>query len=133
MKRVAILLISLFFLSNLQMTIATAQGLEGAPPAGPSPRGGTSAGGPLLPGKTDDERWQLLQSQERSLIGKTRSEIVKLFGKGGSVKGEEDLVYQITQTSKRPAGKLAAIAYTEIHLHFVQNVVSEFTVRAVWF
>jgi hypothetical protein len=115
------------------MTVATAQGLEGAPPVGPLPRAGTSAGGPLLPGKTDDERWQLLRSQEKSLIGKTRSEIVNMFGKGGSVKGEDELVYQITQPCKRPADKLSAIAYTELHLLFVRNAVSEFTVRTVWF
>ncbi len=90
------------------MPCALAQGLAGA--GLPNPRGGTSAGGPLIPGKNDEERWKFLQSNMRQLIGKTKPQIVKLFGKeGGPGLEKRMLVYQITQGRPRKPGGLACI------------------------
>ena len=87
---------------------AIAQGLKGADL--PNPMGGISAGGPLIPGKTDDERWTFLQSNLRLLIGKTKPEVTKLFGKeGGAGLEKNEVVYQITKGVPRKAGGLACI------------------------
>jgi len=79
---------------------AIGQGLSGATD-GPSPRGGTSAGGPLIPGKTDGQRWSFLQSHQQKLLGASRSEIISLFGKGGAGLAHDELVYQVTAWARQ--------------------------------
>lgn len=132
MKKRNLVVSLILALNSICLADAMAQGIEGAPPTSPTITGGTSAGGPLLPGKTDDERWRFFQSQERFLIGKSSSQIIKMLGKGGAVKGEDDLIYQITLKKKRPEGKTPSVAYTELYLRIVRNVVTEYRVRAVW-
>ena len=92
-NQLTLLMIAAFIMS---MSEAVSQGLPGAVKE-PSPRGGTSAGGLFIPGKTDDARWRFLESHQRELLGKTKPEITKLFGKVGGPGLENDqLVYQVT-------------------------------------
>ena len=112
------------------MPCALAQGLAGADLQ--SPRGGTSAGGPLIPGKNDDERWKFLQSNVRQLIGKSKPQILKLFGKeGGPGLEKKMLVYQITEGRPRKPGGLARI---DLDLKFDErDTVCEYRiVRVTW-
>lgn len=90
---------------------AQAQGLPGSEL--PSPRGGTSAGGPLLPGESDDERWAFLQAHQRSFLGKSKQEIASIIGKPGGVGLQSNqLVYQVTAGNPKISGKLARIELT---------------------
>lgn len=99
--------------------LVQAQGLPGTSSLNRSPRGGTSAGGPLLPGKTDAERWSFLQAHERSFLGKSKHEIVTIIGKqGGPGLERNQLVYQLTEGKPRRAGK---VAHVELAITFDDN------------
>ena len=132
MKKYA--MIQMLFLSivvvSTVMPCALAQGLAGADL--PNPRGGTSAGGPLIPGKNDNERWQFVQTNMRQLIGKTKIQVVKLFGKEGGPGLEKNmLVYQITAGLPRKPGSVARM---DLDLKFDEHsTVTEYRiVRVTW-
>ncbi|MEZ4491228.1 MAG: hypothetical protein R3F51_26975 [Cyanobacteriota/Melainabacteria group bacterium] len=106
-----------------------AQGLQGTGGLNPSPRGGTSAGGPLLPGKNDSQRWACLKAQEEKLIGMPKSQVIRLFGKGGNGLKQSELVYQITEPRPRKTSK---ITYIELRIKFAKDTVSEYCITGVW-
>ncbi len=116
--------------------LVQAQGLAGTEGLTLCPRSalsaGKSAGGPLLPGKSDAERWRLVQSNLQSLIGKDKAEIKKLFGKeGGRGLEKDELVYQVTAASQRKPGGLHCI---DLSLHFDEKgLVHRFSLaRVTW-
>jgi len=102
------------------------QGLPGVD-SGPSPRGGTSAGGPLITGKTDDERWKFLQLHERGFLGKSSKEIISLFGKkGGPGLKADEMIYQITDWKRKDGKPVGAV--TEVTFGFVNDKVESYSV-----
>lgn len=69
-----------------------------------------------MPGKSDAERWRLVQSNLQSLIGKDKAEVKRLFGKEGGKGAEKDeLVYQVTAALPRKPGGLHC---TDLSLYF---------------
>lgn len=85
-----------------------------------------------MPGKTDAERWKLVQNNLQSLIGKDKAEIKKLFGKeGGKGLEKDEIVYQVTASLPRKPGGLNRI---DLSLHFDEkDFVHKFSlVRVIW-
>ncbi len=110
-----------------------AQGLPGAD-INPNPHPGRTAStaGPLLPGKTDAERWKLVSTNLETMLGKNKAEIKKLFGKvGGKGSEKEEMVYRITEALPRKPGGLHHI---ELSLLFSKKdlVHKVSVVRVTW-
>ncbi len=123
MKKILPLLIA----ALLQFPLgADAQGLTGPVE---NQRWGSSTCGELLPGKTDSERWKLFQSNEKTLLGKSEREVIKLFGKGGSGFKTNQRVYRITDW-KRKSGKPVGTV-TDVSVNFVDGKVESFEVHLV--
>ena len=99
--------------------LVQAQGLAGTEGLTQCPRSalsaGKSAGGPLLPGKSDAERWRLVQSNLQSLIGKDKAEVKRLFGKeGGKGLEKDEVVYQVTAALPRKPGGLHCMRFSQM-------------------
>ncbi len=92
-------------------------------------RWGSSTGGELLPGKTDSERWQLFQSNEKTLLGKTEKEVTDLFGKGGSGFEKNQLVYRITDWKRKNKSPIGTA--TDVTLTFFKGKVASYNVHLV--
>jgi hypothetical protein len=82
-----------------------------------------------LPGANDAARWSLFQKHERSLIGKNRQHVQRVFGKGAERHAPEALLYQLTKW-KEPQ-RAGDIIYLELSIGFHGNVVTSYTIRAV--
>lgn len=117
-----VLLILLIAFVQLQISVA-AQGLVGPVE---KYRGGTTAGGVLIPGKTDQERWKLLQANQRALLGKTEKQVIAIFGKGGNGFKLNQKLYLITDY-KRKNGKPFGSA-TELEITYLEGKVESYTV-----
>lgn len=115
-----ILLILIIAIFQLPLN-ATAQGLIGPKET----KGGTTAGGTLIPGKSDKERWKLFQSVEKTLLGKSEKDVVKLFGKGGSGFRTDQRLYLITDY-KRKKGRPSGTA-TELEITYVNDKVERYS------
>lgn len=100
------------------------QGLPGIPP---DVRGGSKFP-PLLPGKSDADRWAILTKNQKRLIGMKRSELVKIFGAGATPETTKEIVYQLTD--KPPVGT-KNIAYLELSVQMENDTVTRFSIGAM--
>lgn len=101
----------------------TAQGLTGTPTCGRS----HSAAPPLLKGKTDNERWLLIQEHTNRLIGQTHQSLVKVFGPGLKV-GDDAWAWQVSTTKKGKPGELACL---ELEVRFKDKRATYFKIQSV--
>ncbi len=90
---------------------------------------GVALGGPLLKGKTDTERWKFFQSQEQNLLGKSKKEVLAIFGKSDCTLNAEMWVYQITECKKKDGKNSDDI--TELAINFYDNKVERYSVYLV--
>lgn len=90
---------------------------------------GVALGGPLLKGKTDAERWKFFQSQEQNLLGKSKKEVLAIFGKSDCTLNAEMWVYQITEFKKKDGKNSGEI--TELSINFYDNKVERYSVYLV--
>ena len=90
---------------------------------------GVALGGPLLKGKTDAERWKFFQAQEKTLLGKSKKEVLARFGKSDCTFTAEMWVYQITDT-KKTDGKISG-DITELAISFYNDQVERYSVYLV--
>mgnify|MGYP003385684807 CR=1 FL=1 len=122
MLPVLMLLVLLFF--GTDSCCCLSQGLPGIPDA---VRSGSKFP-PLIPGKTDSERWALLTRNEKRLIGMKHKDVIKLFGAGATPETTKELVYQLTS---KPPEKTKNIAYLELSIHLDNDTVTRFAIDAV--
>lgn len=90
---------------------------------------GVALGGPLLKGKTNAERWKFFQAQEKTLLGKSKKEVLAIFGKSDCTFTAEMWVYQITDT-KITDDKISG-DITELAISFYNDKVERYSVYLV--
>jgi hypothetical protein len=105
--------------------VVLAQGLVGAPTG----MRALSKTPPLLPGATDDARWQIFLKAQPTLIGMTRTQVIKLFGPGAAYLRKNELSFSLTE-EKTPSQK-GKVAYLELTLKFSGERLCRYTVEAV--
>ncbi len=118
-------IVSLFVFVWLGLQIASAQGLQDTK-LSPDEIAGRNPVPKLLPGKTDQERWDLVSKNASKLIGMKQSQLTALFGNGVLTRTNE-IAYQITKPQK--SGKLAFI---ELRIKLISGSVSEYSVIGIW-
>lgn len=90
---------------------------------------GVALGGPLLKGKTDAERWKFFQAQEKTLLGKSKKDVLAIFGKNDCTFNAEMWVYQITE-AKKTNGKVSG-DIAELAISFYNDKVERYSVYLV--